>query len=117
MRRITSHIERLAAPPFILLVGLVYGAIQGVPRFWLSGGVGTGLHLAQFVIVGVTSVLWWTAALLLWWISVRRRGWSLWTTAAHVTLGLALGDVLSLRSFGFPYGPLVQRRRLRWGAI
>jgi hypothetical protein len=40
-------------------------------------------------------MLWWTAALLLWWIAVRRRRWSLWTTAAHVTLGFALADVLT----------------------
>lgn len=95
MRRIAAHIEALAAIPFILLLGLVGGAIQGIPRFFLGGTGASGPHFAQFLVVAISAVLWWTAALLLWWVSVRRRRWSLWRTAAHVTLGLALADVLT----------------------
>jgi hypothetical protein len=95
MRRIAAHIEGLAAAPFILLVGVVGGALQGIPRCFFGGPGGTAPHLAQFIVVGVTSVLWWTAALLLWWIAVHRRRWSLWATAGQLTLGLAFADALT----------------------
>lgn len=95
MRRIAAQIEGLAAAPFVLLVGLIGGALQSIPRFLVSGTDGTRPLLAQLVAVGVTSVLSWTAAALLWWIAVRRRRWSLWATATHVALGLVVADVLS----------------------
>lgn len=95
MRRLAAHMEGLAAAPFILLVGLIGGALQGMPRFFLGTTGTTDSHFAPFVVVGVASVLWWTAALFLWWIAVRRRRWSLWATATHVTLGFAVADVLA----------------------
>ena len=95
MRRIAEHMEGLAAAPFILLVGVVGGALQGIPPFSLGGAGGTTRRLTQFIVVGGTTVLWWTAVLLLWWIAVRRRRWSLGATAAQVTLGLAFADVLT----------------------
>lgn len=95
MRRIAAQIEALAAVPFVLLVGLIGGALQGVPRFLLSGSGAMRPHLAQFVVGGVTSTLYWTAAALLWWIAVRRRRWSLWATATQVAFGLVVADILS----------------------
>jgi hypothetical protein len=95
MRRIAAQVEALSAVRFVLLVGLVGGALQGMPRFLLSGTAAPGAHLAGLLVVGVSAVFSLTAAAFLWWIAVRRRRWSLWTTAAHVTLGLALADVLA----------------------
>jgi len=95
MRRIATQIEALEAAPFILLLGLVGGALQGIPHFLFDGVCAPGPRLAVLLVGGISAVLWWTAALFLWWIAVRRRRWSLWTTAAHVTLGLALADVLT----------------------
>jgi hypothetical protein len=95
MRRIAIQIEALPGVRFVLLVGLVGGALQGIPRFLLSGTAAPAPRLAGVLVVGISVVVWWTAALFLWWIAVRRRRWSLWTTATHVTLGLALADVLT----------------------
>ncbi len=95
MRRIATQIEALEAVRFILLLGLVGGALQTIPRFLLDGMSAPGPRLAGLLIGGISAVLWWTAAMFLWWIAVRRQRWSLWTTAAHVTLGLALADVLT----------------------
>lgn len=94
MRQIATHIEGLAAAPFMLLVGLIGGALQGIPHLMLGGTGGAGPRVTQIVVIGVGTVLWWTAALLLWWIAVRRRRWSLWMTATHLTLGLALAYLL-----------------------
>ncbi len=96
MRRLSRHIECLAPAPFMLLIGAVGGVIQGIPRFFLGSAGRTGAHLGEFVLVAVASVLWWAAALLLWWIAVRRRRWSIWKTAGHVTVGLALANVLDI---------------------
>jgi len=95
MRRIAAQIEGLAAVRFMLLVGLIGGGLQAIPRFLLSGSGAMRPHVAQFVVVGVTSTLYWTGAALLWWIAVRRRRWSLWATATHVALGLVVADILS----------------------
>jgi hypothetical protein len=95
VRRISAQIEGLAPTRFILLIGLVGAILQGVPRFFLRATGGTRPPLLPFIVVGLTAVLSWTAALLLWWIAVRRRRWSLWATAAHLTLGLALADLLT----------------------
>ncbi len=95
MRRITARAEQLAAAPFVLLVGLGGGAVRGVPRLLLGGTGEVDSRAALAVVLGAATVLWWTAALLLWWIAVRRRRWSVWRTATHLTLGLALADVLT----------------------
>lgn len=95
MRRIFAQIEALGATHFILLVGLIAGAIQGVPRLFLGNTEAAPSWLILLPVVGATEALSWTAALLLWWIAVRRRQSSLWVIAAHVTLGLALADLLA----------------------
>lgn len=95
MRRISAQIEMLGSARFILLIGGVAGAIQGVPRLLLGGTNPARLELIPFLVVGITAVLWWTAALLLWWIAVRRRQSALWTVAAQVTLGLVIADILA----------------------
>jgi hypothetical protein len=95
MRRISAQIEQLSGGRFMLLVGLVAGAIQGVPRFFLDESAGPHPQVISFIVIGLLAVLWWTAAFFLWWIAVHRRRWSLWATAAQVTLGLALADVLN----------------------
>ena len=96
MRRLLRHIEGFAPARFILVVGAVGGVIQGIPRFFLGTTGRAGAHLGQVVLVAVASVLWSAAALLLCWIAVRRRRWSIWKTAGHVTVGLALANVLDI---------------------
>jgi len=95
MRRISSQMETLGPVRFVVLTGLIAGAIQGLPRLLLSGATTVSLQLVPFLVVGITAVLWWTAALFLWWIAVRRQQSSLGAIAAHVTVGLVIADVLA----------------------
>jgi hypothetical protein len=96
MRGLWTQIEELSPAPFILLVGLVGGVLQGVPHFIVGISDSTNGRIVQMVVFDLISVLWWTAALLLWWVAVRRRQFSVWSTAWHVTLALVLADVLGL---------------------
>lgn len=106
MRRLLTQIEQLAPASFILVVGMAGGALRGIPPFFLPTTDGTGAHVAQFVVVALASALWWAAAILLCWTSARRRGFSTWTTAWHVTLGLALADVLGL-ALGYAFASII----------
>lgn len=95
MRGISAQIETLGPTRFTLLIGLVAGAIQGLPRLLLGGASTVPPRLTPFLIIGATAVLWWTAALLLWWIAVRRRQSSLWMISAQVTLGLIIAELFA----------------------
>lgn len=94
MRRIAVQLEALDAVRFVLVIALAAGAIQGVPQFFLGGTV-TPLQVISFLIVGATGVLWWTGALLLWWVAVRRRQSSIWIVATQITLGLIIGEIFA----------------------
>lgn len=96
MRRLSRQIEAWAPARFVLLIGAAGGIIQGIPRFFVRGTGGTGAHFGQFVLIGLASVMWCAAALLLSWIAIRRRRWSIWKTATHVTVGLALASVVDM---------------------
>ena len=96
MRRLWTKIEALSATPFILVVGLVGGVLQGIPHFFLGSSSRTDMRIVQMIVFDVISVLWWAAVLFLWWLAVRRRRYSVWTIAWHVTLALVLADVLGL---------------------
>src|SRR5262249_5122305 len=100
MRGLWTKIEELYPIPFVLLVGFVGGVLQGVPHFIVGSSTSTDARIVQMVVFDVISVLWWAAALVLWWVAVRRRQFSVWGTAWHVTLGLVLADVLGL-SLGY----------------
>jgi hypothetical protein len=95
MRRISSQIEALGAIGFILLIGLAAGTIQGAPRLFLGGATTTRLQLLSFLVIGITAVVWWSAAFLLWWIAVRRQQSAIWLVAIQVTFGLILADLLN----------------------
>jgi hypothetical protein len=95
MRRISAQIEALGSASFVLLIGLVAGTIQGIPGLFLGGSKTAPLQLFPFLVIGITAVLWWTAAFLLWWVAVRRRQSSPWMIAAQVTVGLLVADVLN----------------------
>lgn len=94
MRFFATQLEALAPASFIIVVGLAGGVLQGVPSFFFQST--SSVHVAQVAALAVISVLWWAAAVLFWWIAVRRRRYSIWKTAWHVTLAWALADVLEL---------------------
>lgn len=62
MRRIAARLVELGGRPFVLVIGLVAGTIQGVPRLLLGGSSGP-LKAVPVLIVGTTALLWWLAAL------------------------------------------------------
>jgi hypothetical protein len=94
MRRISAQIEALGPTHFTLLIGLIAGTIQSAPELFLGGATPARLQLLPFLIIGITAVLWWTAAFLLWWVAVRRHQSLIWIIAFQVTLGLVLADLL-----------------------
>lgn len=96
MRRLSTYIVGLAPASFSVLVGAVAGVLQGTPLFFVGSTDSTHRHIGQFVFLAITSALWWTAVLLLWWVAVRRRRWTIWKTAGHVTVGLALATMLDM---------------------
>ncbi|HEY0997881.1 MAG TPA: hypothetical protein VGD77_17960 [Gemmatimonadaceae bacterium] len=93
MRRTAEQLAVLPGIPFVLVVGLVAGTIQGTPRL-LLGGTSAALKPVPIIIVGVAALFWWLGALLLWWIAVRRRSRT-GIVAAQVTLGLVLGELFA----------------------
>jgi hypothetical protein len=96
MRLRPTQLEELAPAPFIVIVGLAGGVLQGIPRFFLGNGSNAEARSAQLVVVGAFSLLWWAGAFLLWWAAVRRRRFSVWKTAWHLTLALSLAQLLDL---------------------
>ena len=94
MRLSPTQLEELAPAPFIITVGVGGGVLQGIPHFFLGNGSSTTARPAQLAIVGVFSLLWWAGAFLLWWAAVRRRRFSIWKTAWHLTLALSLAQLL-----------------------
>ena len=96
MRLSPTQLEELAPAPFILIVGLAGGVLEGIPRFFLGNGSSAEGRSAQLVVVGAFSLLWWAGAFLLWWAAVRRRRFSIWKTAWHLTLALSLAQLLDL---------------------
>ena len=94
MRRIAAEIESLGGTRFVLLIGLVAGAIGGLPSLFLGGATTVGFHLIPFLVIGIAAIAEWVGAVLLWWIAVRRRS-ALLVTAGQVTLGLIIADLLA----------------------
>jgi hypothetical protein len=94
VRQRLSQLEALDSAPFILVTGAIGGAVRGIPAFFLSNANVAGARWAQLIVALVLSLLSWTGAALLWWIAVRRRRFSIWWTACHVTLALAVADLL-----------------------
>jgi hypothetical protein len=87
VRLTLSQIEEPAPTPFVLLVGMIGGVLQSIPSLATQGS--TAGALVASLIVGV-------AAVGLWWVSVRRRRFSVWRTAWHLTLALDLAHMLAL---------------------
>jgi hypothetical protein len=84
----STRIEELPPGPFVFLVGAVGGVLQVIPEF-LSEYFGIASALSGQLVVNL-------AAIVLWWTAVRRRRSSVWWTAWHLTLALALAQVLAV---------------------
>jgi hypothetical protein len=90
MRIVTSRIEQLSARRFIEIVALIAGVFVGMPQI-LAGSSGNPVPAALVATLAIAGL---TATLALWWIAVRRRQFSVWRTAWHITLALAMGDFI-----------------------
>jgi hypothetical protein len=99
--RSLEQIESLAAAPFILLVAAVASTIQALPIFLQVGSLNLATaRFAQIALATGIGVLDWTGAAVLWWFAVRRRQYSILLTAIHVTIAMAVADLL-MNGLGF----------------
>ena len=109
MPRLLAQIEGLAVAPFILLVAAVAGTVQALPLFLYSGSINlASARLADVVLVTGLSLLSWTGAALLWWFAVRRQRYAIWLSALHVTVALAVADLL-MSALGFVASSIATR--------
>jgi hypothetical protein len=95
MRVLLARIEKIDAAPFVFLVGAMSGVLQGLPAVLLANDAGAVRSYIQLGVLAATTILWWAGAVLLWWAAVRRQQFSVWRSAGHVTLALAVGDLLT----------------------
>jgi hypothetical protein len=90
MRTFFERIEQLTPGQFVGLVASIAGFLFGMPHLLL--GTSTGDRLWP-VAVGF-GLLTWSAGGLMWWIAIRRQQLSAWRTAWHITMALALADLI-----------------------
>jgi hypothetical protein len=94
VRSLLDQVEGLSPTRFVLFIGAVGGVLQSIPVFFHGTTNVATARVGQIVLVLGIHLLWWTAAALLWWLAVQRNRFSIWLTALHVTLALALADLL-----------------------
>lgn len=87
MRALLVQLEQLAPPHFVLAVAGIGAILQGMPSVLLPHTAVAALSTA--ILMGV-------AAILLWWVAVRRRQFSVWRMAWQLVVALALADTLAL---------------------
>jgi hypothetical protein len=85
VRAILARVESLPAMSFILVVAAIAGVLRSVPGYLVRDNRGGALF---------TVIITYTAAMLLWWVAVRRRQFSVWRLAWHLVVALALADML-----------------------
>jgi len=80
-----NAVEKIGPVPFVLFVAVVGGGLQSAGEFAPKNAAGA---LGAFLILNC-------AAVVLWWVSVRRRRWSVWSTACQLALALGLAQIIS----------------------
>jgi hypothetical protein len=88
VRLAAMRVERQAPRQFAELVALIGGLLVGAPQVLAAFDDHQAAVLLSLMFVQ------WSAAALLWWIATRRRKFTVLQTASHITLGLALGDLI-----------------------
>ena len=87
-----KRLEQLAPAQFIGLVAVIAGALFGMPQVFIESS--NGDRRLWPIVVGFR-LLMWAAAGLLWWIGMRRQQFSAWRIAWHITIALALADLIA----------------------
>lgn len=85
MRLGPNAVEELGAVSFVVFVALVGGVVQSIGEFApknAAGAIGAFLTLNGVAVV-------------VWWVSVRRRRWSVWNTACQLALASSLAQIIS----------------------
>jgi len=90
--RIPTDVRELHRPRFVFSLALAAGAVPGIPSLLIGQNDVASLQLAVVLIAGA---VWWGAAAFFAWSAVRDSRYVLWRSAALMTLGFALGDVLA----------------------
>jgi cytochrome bd-type quinol oxidase subunit 2 len=80
------EVEKLPSVPFVLFAGAVGGVVQGLSEF-VRNSAASALG-AFLVLTG--------AAIVLWWLSVRRRQYAIWSAACQVAVVIGLAQLISL---------------------
>jgi hypothetical protein len=93
--RIQSQIHELHRQRFIFSLALAAGVAAGVPSLFIGGN---DAHPLQLLAVLGGGAAWWGVAAFFAWSAVRDSRYSLLRSAALMTLGFALGDLVA---FGF----------------
>jgi len=95
-----SRLEELTAVPYILFVGMTWGVLVILPSF--AAPTGRPGFVTALLVGAATG----GGAVLLWWASVRRRRFSVWASALHATLALALADAVAMAlGLSFAHAP------------
>ena len=90
--RVPTGIHELHRGRFVLSLALAAGAASGIPSV-LTGG--QDARAVQFGIAVFALVAWWCASGFFAWTAVRDSRYTLVRSAALMTLGLALGDLVT----------------------
>jgi hypothetical protein len=88
MRAFMAQIEQMPVSRFVVVVALIGGILSGAPQILV--GISSSDHSAQIGLAGIRIA----GLLALGFIAAQRRQSSIWQSAWHVTLGLALGDLV-----------------------
>lgn len=96
MRSLLTQVEELTALRFVLIVAVIGGVLSSMPALFFGNTGFAGSIFAALTVGAALELLWFGAAILLWWVAVRRRQYSVWSTALHLTLALTLSGVLEL---------------------
>lgn len=86
MRLSLRDIEKIAPVPFVILIGMIGGALQGALEFVKTSVAG---GFAAILILGA-------ATAVLGWITVRRRQHNVWSAAFQVVCAIGLSQLVAL---------------------
>lgn len=86
MRLSIRELETVSPVSFVLFAGAVGGVLQGLAEF---------VHNTSIGAIGAALVLG-AAAIVLWWLGVRRRQHGVWSAACQIALAMALAELVAL---------------------
>ena len=90
--RLPTNVHELHRGRFVFSLALAVGAASGIPSLLVGGVDDRSLQFAAVIFAGV---VWWGAAVFFAWAAVRDSRYALFRSAVLMTLGFALGDLVT----------------------